>query len=424
MGGGGAFLLLFQLFMAISSTGSSEIIAVSCILTYDIYYEYINPELKDQRLTLRRIFYTVVQEVMGRRGTGGQVVDLMSYPEKEEAVRLAYAENQSKFSWDECQKVIMLLGGTNFFAKALTDKQMEELSANVHAYKTENGEVAVTDFYACMNALMCDQNIEGEIILRVSKFFTGIFAVFMGFAAVFLQVLGIPLGHVYMSMGCLVGSAVGPAALTILMERANGTWLARGCLWGFVLSMLGWTMQAQVEFGAIEYNTLMSDWPWVVSNVCAIGGGTAIAVLGSLMQPNTEFKWAMLNERINLIDDIEPPLDPVHETPEKLDVQVKVAVYASLALTFFMLVLWPLPMHIGGGVMSEGGFGFWIVIEILWCVVGGTVIILQPARELFHIFTGKEVVSIAKQSRMKEGPNMTIFQAPDVKVQSVDLKFD
>merc|ERR1719160_1011948 len=61
LGPGGAFILLLQLFMAITSTGSAEIIAVSSILTYDIYYEYINPELKMRREKLRRIFYTLVQ---------------------------------------------------------------------------------------------------------------------------------------------------------------------------------------------------------------------------------------------------------------------------------------------------------------------------------------------------------------------------
>merc|ERR1719298_136155 len=50
LGPGGAFILLLQLFMAITSTGSAEIIAVSSILTYDIYYEYINPELKQRSL--------------------------------------------------------------------------------------------------------------------------------------------------------------------------------------------------------------------------------------------------------------------------------------------------------------------------------------------------------------------------------------
>merc|ERR1719298_27228 len=57
LGSGGAFILLVQLFCAITSTGSAEIIAVSSILTYDVYYEYVHPELKDRRLTLKRMFY-------------------------------------------------------------------------------------------------------------------------------------------------------------------------------------------------------------------------------------------------------------------------------------------------------------------------------------------------------------------------------
>merc|ERR1719401_1263676 len=61
LGTGGAFILLLQLFMAVTSTGSAEIIAVSSILTYDVYYEYINPELKQRREGLRQIFNTAVK---------------------------------------------------------------------------------------------------------------------------------------------------------------------------------------------------------------------------------------------------------------------------------------------------------------------------------------------------------------------------
>ena len=43
-----------------------------------------------------------------------------------------------------------------------------------------------------------------------------------GFLAILLQELGLNLGFVYMSMGVLIGSAVGPASLAILYEKANG----------------------------------------------------------------------------------------------------------------------------------------------------------------------------------------------------------
>merc|ERR1712036_165834 len=113
--------------------------------------------------------------------------------------------------------------------------------------------VLVGDLYSALNRAVSSNNVEGAILLRVSKFFTGIFAVFMGFLAVFLLTIGLSLGHVYMSMGCLVGSAVGPAALTILMETANGKAIAVGAVGGFVLAMIGWTGQAATEFGEVKY---------------------------------------------------------------------------------------------------------------------------------------------------------------------------
>merc|ERR1719161_3245665 len=161
----------------------------------------------------------------------------------------------------------------------------------------------------------------------------------MGFLAVFLLTIGLSLGHVYMSMGCLVGSAVGPAALTILMETANSKAIAAGAILGFILAMVGWVGQAATEFGEVKYGTIMSDWPWVVGNLCGILGGTAIAVIGSLLAPDNDFKWSMLNERIALVDDVEPPKDATKETGMQLEKQVKIAVYASIFLTVFLLVL-------------------------------------------------------------------------------------
>merc|ERR1719277_1448621 len=73
----GSFILLLQLFMAITSTGSAEIIAVSSILTYDVYYEYINPELKARREKLRWSFYTIIQKFTGE---GTSIVDLKQNP--------------------------------------------------------------------------------------------------------------------------------------------------------------------------------------------------------------------------------------------------------------------------------------------------------------------------------------------------------
>merc|ERR1711959_646547 len=185
--------------------------------------------------------------------------------------------------------------------------------------------------------------------LRMSKFFTGVFAIFMAF-------------------------------LAVLLQTANGTFIGLGAVGGLFLGLLAWTLQAKVEFGEITIDTLGKDMPFVAGNVAAIMGGLLIALIGSLVKPDTEFKWFMLNDRIPLVDDIEPP-KAEDESISRLERQVKIAYYASITLTVIMIILWPLPLHFGGGVFSTGGFTFWVILEIVWAVLGGITIIVLPVYE-------------------------------------------
>jgi SSS family transporter len=52
MGTGGGVLMITMLFMAITSTGSAEMIAVSSLITYDIYRKYINPKADGKKILL------------------------------------------------------------------------------------------------------------------------------------------------------------------------------------------------------------------------------------------------------------------------------------------------------------------------------------------------------------------------------------
>merc|ERR1719217_1086167 len=153
----------------------------------------------------------------------------------------------------QVQNLLNDLTSNGFFDVSPTPQELEMLSSLVATYAKEDGTILVPDLYSAVNKAVSSNNIEGAILLRVSKFFTGLFAVFMGFLAVFLLTIGLSLGHVYMSMGCLVGSAVGPAALTILMEKANSKAIAAGAIGGFVLAMIGWVGQAATEFGEVKY---------------------------------------------------------------------------------------------------------------------------------------------------------------------------
>jgi len=66
MGDTGSALILIMLFMAIVSTGSAESIAVSSLVSYDIYREYMNPEATgEQILFVSRVVIVVYGLFMG-----------------------------------------------------------------------------------------------------------------------------------------------------------------------------------------------------------------------------------------------------------------------------------------------------------------------------------------------------------------------
>lgn len=66
LGDGGAILILIMLFMAIVSTGSAESIAVSSLVSYDIYREYINPEATGKQiLFVSRVVIVAFGLIMG-----------------------------------------------------------------------------------------------------------------------------------------------------------------------------------------------------------------------------------------------------------------------------------------------------------------------------------------------------------------------
>ena len=66
LGDAGAALILIMLFMAIVSTGSAESIAVSSLIAYDIYRQYINPEATgEQILFVSRVVIVAFGLLMG-----------------------------------------------------------------------------------------------------------------------------------------------------------------------------------------------------------------------------------------------------------------------------------------------------------------------------------------------------------------------
>jgi len=69
LGQGGGFLMTIMLFMAITSTGSAECIAVASLMAYDIYRKYFNPDCTgSQLLKVSRVVVVIYGVVCGLFG--------------------------------------------------------------------------------------------------------------------------------------------------------------------------------------------------------------------------------------------------------------------------------------------------------------------------------------------------------------------
>jgi hypothetical protein len=62
-------------------------------------------------------------------------------------------------------------------------------------------------------------------------------------------------------------------------------------------------------------------------------------------------------------------------------------------------------MHFGGGVFSQGGFTFWVILEMVWAVSGGIVIIVLPAYETIRDMreSRKQLMMATSERRLRNG---------------------
>ena len=377
LGSGGAFALLMQLFMAITSTGSAEVIAVSSILTYDVFWTYLNPELKEKVKKAASIFTATCKDATPPvAGIPDEVVS------KAQGEYLFDALSKSEWVSPTAVK-------EDFLGKFDED--------GLKYYEVKAALVELSD----------GANYEGKILVRMSRFFTCIFAVFMAFLSILLNEIGrlsggcFGLGFVYMAMGVVIGSAVCPVAMSILWDKANGTVCTLSAVLGLIFAFTTWFIHAAADDidGSVSVCSLGRDYPLLSSNLVDILSSCVMAFVGSLVMgprcaeghtmaesegeaydPQSPFNWGVLtapDTGIACVDDVVPERDET-ETDLFLQAQSKRANIQAIALTFVLVILWPLPMHFIGGVFTEGGFTVWIVCAFVWAMIAAVVIIVLP----------------------------------------------
>ncbi|CEM11925.1 unnamed protein product [Vitrella brassicaformis CCMP3155] len=399
LGSGGAFVLLLMLFMAITSTGSAELIAVSSILTYDLYWQYINPELKYRRTQRRMKFYKEVARVLADEDE--KTAEKLDEMDEQSVRQRIVSLNEQRLNRTQVTNLIARMQDIKVLDDQLTEQDLEDLVAYVLEYDESMDGALVKDVYHQINRRVATEDKEGHILLRVSKFFTVMFAIFMGFLAVMLQVMNLSLGYVYMAMGVFIGSAVAPSAMCILSRRANGKVCTFAALAGLVCGLAAWFGQTGLQYGEVSLATTNQDFPFIAGNLASICVSLVICVVGSFFFPDRHFQWEMLNEKIPLVDDVEPPKDP-SETPENLYRWYIWSLIAAVGMTIVLVILWPLPMHFIGGVFSFGQFSAWVGVAMAWSTIAAVVIVFMPLWELYRGLQAGRSARIEHEKHMME----------------------
>jgi Na+/proline symporter len=243
---------------------------------------------------------------------------------------------------------------------------------------------------------------DGEQILFISRLVVVLFGVFMGCFSIILFELGLNLGWVYLFMGVMIGSAVAPLWNLLTWKKASGTGAVIAAWSGLVLALTAWTSAAKIYGGSISIATLGSNSAMLTGNLVAILSSALIHWAYSTFIDPQDYDFGDLHKHISLVEDDQRGL--IDNDPAVLEEAEQWTNKRVYTLILVLLVVWP-ALAIPAEVFSQGYFGFWIMIAILWGFGAAAAMILLPLFESSHdiaVVLNGIMVSLRCQKKSKE----------------------
>merc|ERR1740123_2588482 len=196
----GEYSMLFLILMAVMSTGSAEVIAVSSIIIYDVYQAYIcpfRPDLKEGQCILCGKFMRANSAKMHSDSSGEQLLELCTCP--------------SRHNCDGCK----------------IDDQIRAESKGL-----------VKPAYTC--EVHKDFKSYQECLLNYKNWCIVICTFFSIPLCLFCWAVNLNLTWTYYFTGILIASSVVPIALSILWARATSYGMIAGVVGGCMAGMAVW----------------------------------------------------------------------------------------------------------------------------------------------------------------------------------------
>ncbi|XP_078667260.1 uncharacterized protein LOC144909083 [Branchiostoma floridae x Branchiostoma belcheri] len=386
MGHAGQVIVVLMILMAVMSTGSAEIIAVTSIIVYDILKDYVcifRKNLSDSACTL-----------CGKR--------------RARIFRQA----------DKCQ------------CKPV---------ANCKLCKEEaaKGEKLTQEYwlYSCPTH-GAYRNYLNLLLSRKNWYIVVVTAATVPLVLV-ADSVGLNLGWLYLFMGVLIGAAVIPIGMALFWARTTAAGMIAGATVGSALALVCWLAVAATLPGGLMGGNFIKNTgdqlSMIVGNLVSILSGGAVCALVSLggsfrvSSQELEEEW----EKTRSLDNPLKPWGPTYQSAYKMESANKLndrptfaevrrycrkpritALAAGIGISLVLVILWPAGMLVVG-VMNGDQFQHWVNVSQSWAYLAAAFLIAVPLiQEIVSVrrqyVTNKSAVDCANEDPVEEEDNKTV----------------
>ena len=220
----------------------------------------------------------------------------------------------------------------------------------------------------------------GRQLMRISKHSVLMFGFGIGVLSLSLFHIGLNLQYIYLSMGILIGSAVGPISLSLIWKKTNKISSSISALCGLLMGVFVWLFSAFSIHGDISVASTSHDIPLLLGNLTSFASGFVLVILGSLIKPDN-FNFNITKQRIVVSEERIRSLIKEDNDESLLKKRTKFGYKYGIFFTLILVVIWPLPLFFSGYIFSYEFFLFWILLSIVWTICAACFLIVKPIIE-------------------------------------------
>lgn len=220
----------------------------------------------------------------------------------------------------------------------------------------------------------------GRQLMRISKYSVLMFGFGIGILSLSLFHIGLNLQYIYLSMGILIGSAVGPISLSLIWKKTNKISASISALCGLLLGVFVWLFSAFSLYGNISVASTSHDIPLLLGNLTSFASGFILVILGSIIKPDN-FNFNITKQRIVVVEERIRSLIKEDNDESLLKKRTIFGYKYGIFFTLVLVVIWPLPLFFSGYIFSYDFFLFWILLSIVWTISAACLLIVKPIIE-------------------------------------------